>query len=210
MNDGNIKNDIKNDIRYRYTSLSKQVLIGLIFVFFLMRLIIMLQICIYKLEGYEVNLPLTLLMYAAIFFVCYLLFRGHTFCYSLYDDTGLIYRNAFLRRERALNFSDVRLAVFDTFGVNFYRDAQEADRGEKPVFVLPFFRDGIIQAVQVDGLYKMLKSKEDIEVRKLFKVLPGYTKKWRFVSIAYGFLCVLALTTMVTPLTVIIVLFQNH
>ena len=47
-------------------------------------------------------------------------------------------------------------------------------------------------------------------VIKKFKVLPGYTKKWRFVTIAYALLAAVCLMSLSTPLTVIIVLFQSH
>ena len=179
-------------IPYRYTNIAKQAFIITIMLQALMRLIIMAEIVIFKVEGYyeNTNILLTVLMYAVIFAALIALFRGHTFCYSLYNDSTLVYRNTLLRRERQLQLSEPKTA--------------------KPLFFLPFFRDGIIEAVPVNNFYIFLKDRGDMVVIKKFRVLPGYTKKWRFVTIGYSLLAALCLASLSTPLTVIIVLFQNH
>lgn len=199
-------------IPYRYTNIAKQAFIITIMLQALMRLIIMAEIVIFKVEGYyeNTNILLTVLMYAVIFAVLITLFRGHTFCYSLYSDSTLIYRNTLLRRERQLQLSEARLAVMDTFGIKFYAEPDADPKTAKPLFFLPFFRDGIIEAVPVNNFYISLKDRGDMVVIKKFRVLPGYTKKWRFVTIGYSLLAALCLASLSTPLTVIIVLFQNH
>lgn len=201
-----------NKIQYHYTNLAKQVFFLVCFIYTLLRFLIMMEIIIFKIEGYyeATNIPLTLLMYAALFAIIILFFRGHKFCYSAYDEGRLVYHNTLLRRSKELNLSGARLAVFDTFGVKFFSAADADPKTEKPLFFLPFFRNGIVEAVQIDKFYKMLKANETIRVIKNFKVLPGYSKKWRFVAIAYGFLSIVLFMSCATPVTVLIVLFQNH
>lgn len=199
-------------IPYRYTNIAKQALIITLILHALLRLAIMAEIVIYKIDGYyeNTNIFLTVLMYALIFAILFTLFRGHTFCYSLYDEQRLIYRNSLLRREKQLTLSDAKLAVMDTFGIKFYAEPDADTKTARPLFFLPFFRDGIIDAVPVNNFYKFLKARGDMVVIKKFKVLPGYTKKWRFVTIAYGLLAAVCLMKLSTPITVVIVLFQNH
>lgn len=201
-----------NKIQYHYTNLAKQIFFLICFLYILLRFIIMMEIIFFKIEGYyeATNIPLTLLLYTALFALLICLFRGHKLCYSTYDETTLTYHNTLLRKKRVLELKDVRLAVLDTFGIKFFASKDSDPKTEKPIFFLPFFRDGIVEAVQVDKFYKLLKASEEIKVIKKFKVLPGYSNKWKFVAIAYGFLAVVVFMSCATPLTVVIVLLQNH
>ena len=201
-----------NKIQYHYTNLAKQVLILVGLLYTLLRFVIMMEIIIFKIDGYyeNTNVPLTFIMYAILFAVIIFLFRGHKFCYSFYDDQRLVYRNTLLKKEKTLEFAEVKLAVFDTFGIKFFDKDNINPKADKPIFYLPFFRDGIITAVQIDKFYRMLKENEGIRVIKNFTILPGYSNKWKFVTIAYGFLAVVLFMNCATPLTVIIVLFQSH
>ncbi len=199
-------------IGYHYTNLAKQIFIGICFLYLLLRFLIVLEILVFKLDGYyeNMNFPLTLLLYFVIFLVLLVVLRGHKICISAYDEQTLTYYNTLLRKSKSLDLSTVKMAVFDTFGVKFY-DHQDADyKNEKPMFFLPFFRDGIIEALDIDAFFKMMKAKEGVQVIKTFKVLPGYTKKWTALTVFYGFLAVFAFMNTATPLTVVIVLFQNH
>ena len=199
-----------NRIQYHYTNTAKQVFILTLLLYTLLRFIIMMEIIVFKIDGYyqATNIPLTLILYAVLFAALLCLFRGHKFCYSTYDDTTLTYHNTLLRKSRSLELSRVSTAVFDTMGVKFYEAGQQTS--EKPAFFLPFFRDGIVEAIHIDKFYKKMKADESVTVLKNFKVLPGYSNKWKFVAIAYGFLAVITFMSCATPLTVIIVLFQSH
>lgn len=201
-----------NKIQYHYTNLAKQIFFIVCFVYALLRFTIMMEIIIFKIDGYyeNTNIPLTIIMYVILFAIIILLFRGHKFCYSHYDEQSLIYYNTFLRREKKLELSQAKLAVFDTFGIKFFDDDNADPKTDKPIFFLPFFRDGIITATQIDKFYRMLKESQTIRVIKNFTVLPGYSNKWKFVTIAYGFLAIVLFMSCATPLTVIIVLFQSH
>lgn len=188
-------------IGYHYTNLAKQIFIGICFLYLLLRFLIVLEILVFKLDGYyeNMNFPLTLLLYFVIFLVLLVVLRGHKICISAYDEQTLTYYNTLLRKSKSLDLSTVKMAVFDTFGVKFY-DHQDADyKNEKPMFFLPFFRDGIIEALDIDAFFKMMKAKEGVQVIKTFKVLPGYTKKWTALTVFYGFLAVFAFMNTATP-----------
>lgn len=202
----------KKKIRYHYTNLPKQALFVVGFLYILLRFLVIMEIIVFRLDGFyeNLNVPLTLLMYAALFAFLWFLFRGHKLCYSTYDENTLTYHNTLLRRSRTLDLSTVKMAAFDTFGVKFYDHAGADFKKEKPMFFLPFFRDGIIEAIDINEFFKMMKGKEGVQVFKNFKVLPGYTKKWNALAVAYGFVAVVAFMSLATPLTVVIVLFQNH
>lgn len=199
-------------ITYRYTNLPKQVLFlaGLIYV--AMMAIITIEIGIFKLEGYyeEMNFFATAILYIVYFTVLYCLFRQHKFFYGEYNDEVLIYHNKFLRKSKEFHLSDAKLAVFDTFGIKFYADMNINPKTDKPLFFFPFFRGGIIEAISVNNFYKALMARGDMQVIKNFKVLPGYTKKWRIVSFVYAFIAVLFCSSLATPLATIITIWQNH
>ena len=199
-------------IQYHYTNIAKQVFFGVCFLYALLRFFIMAEIIIFKVDGYyqATNIPLTRLMYLAVFALIFALFRGHKYCYSTYDEKELTYHNSLLKKSRSLNLSEAKVAVFDTKGVSFYAEDGSNFEEKKPLFFLPFFRDGVIEAVQINKFYKMLKDMPDMRVIKRFRVLPGYEKKWNFVTIAYGFVAVFVFMNCATPLTVCIVLLQNH
>ena len=198
-------------IQYHYTNTLKQVFLASCFIWAILRFLVTMEIIIFQIEEYyeAINIPLTMLMYAALFAFLVVLFLGHKLCYSLYDGERIVYRNTLLRREKTFLLSNAHFAVFDTFGVKFFAAEEDEQSGKKPLFFLPFFRDGIIEAVQINGLFKMLKERENIRVIKKFKVLPGYGKKWKLLSVLYGFLTFALLTSCITPLTVVIILFQN-
>lgn len=201
-------------IRYHYTNLPKQILFAICGLYLLLRFFIIMEIIIFKLDGYyeNLNIPLTLTLYLVLFILLLILFRGHKICISTYDENTLTYYNTLLHHSKSVDLSTVKLAVFDTLGVKFY-DRDNIDyksKSEKPIFFLPFFRDGIIEAIDINEFFKMMKAKDGIHVVKTFQVLPGYSKKWTALSVAYGFLAVLAFMNLATPLTVVIVLLQNH
>jgi len=199
-------------ITYRYTNLPKQVLIFAAFVYIAMLAIIMAEIAIFKLEGFyeETNFLLTGLLYVFYITVLLALLRQYKFFYGEYNEETLIYHNKLLRKDVQFNLSDAKLAVFDTFGIKFYADENINPSTDKPLFFFPFFRGGIVEAVSLNNFYKFLLERNDMRVIKNFKVLPGYTKKWRVVSLIYAFLAVVMCSSLATPLATIITIFQNR
>lgn len=203
-----------NRISYRHTNVPKQFLCLSIFVYVLMQAIIMGEIIIWKLEGFyeELNIPLTIFLYLIYFTLVLLFSYSYRFCYTLYGENKLVYYNKLLRREISYNLNDAKLAVFDKKGVKFYADsnADYENKEIKPEFFIPFYRGGIIQAVEINNFFKKLIDREGLRVIKTFEVLPGYSKKWKILSVIYLFLAFGIFLNCATPLTVIIILFQNH
>lgn len=198
-------------IQYHYSHITKQAFVLTLFLYTLLRFLIMMEIIIYRIPEYysDVNIPLTILLYTVLFAVIICMFFSHRFCCSTYDDTHLTYHNRLLRKSSSLDLSAVKMALFDTKGVKFFT-SDHGSTEDRSDFFLPFFRGGIIDALQIDGFYKQMKASPHIRVQKRFKVLPGYTKKWKVLSVVYGFLAVILFMNCATPLTLVIVLFQNH
>lgn len=199
-------------ITYCRTNNMKLILLAFLLFYFLLRMLVMVEIVIFKIPGYyeNLNIPLTILLYVAIFAVILFLLTCYKFFYSIYDGNTLKYYNCILRREKSLNLSEVKLAVFGSRGVSFYTSENGKSENESPAFFLPFFRGGIIDAIDINELFKELKARGDIRVIKEFAVLPGYTKPWSILKIVYGFLAVIAMVNCSTPLALVIILFQNH
>ena len=142
-------------INYRYTNLPKQILIFAALAYVVMLAIIMAEIAIFKLEGFyeNTNFLLTIPLYIIYFAVLFAILRQYRFFYGEYNDEVLIYHNKLLRKELQFNLSDAKLAVFDTFGIKFYADANINPNTDKPIFFFPFFRGGIVEAVSLNNFY---------------------------------------------------------
>lgn len=199
-------------INYRYTNLPKQILIFAALAYVVMLAIIMAEIAIFKLEGFyeNTNFLLTIPLYIIYFAVLFAILRQYRFFYGEYNDEVLIYHNKLLRKELQFNLSDAKLAVFDTFGIKFYADANINPNTDKPIFFFPFFRGGIVEAVSLNNFYKAMLEREDMQVIKNFRVLPGYTKKWKIVSFIYAIFAVVLGSSLATPIATIVTIFQNH
>lgn len=199
-------------INYRYTNLPKQILIFAALAYVVMLAIIMAEIAIFKLEGFyeNTNFLLTIPLYIIYFAVLFAILRQYRFFYGEYNDEVLIYHNKLLRKELQFNLSDANLAVFDTFGIKFYADANINPNTDKPIFFFPFFRGGIVEAVSLNNFYKAMLEREDMQVIKNFRVLPGYTKKWKIVSFIYAIFAVVLGSSLATPIATIVTIFQNH
>lgn len=199
-------------ISYCRTNNMKLLLFAFALIYFILRMLIVVEIQIFKIPEYygSINIPLTIVLYIAIFAVIITILTFHRHFYSTYDDNGLTYYNTYLRRQKSLDFSTVKQAVFNSRGVNFYASSDGEESGEASVFYLPFFRGGIIDAIDINSLFIDLKNREDMRVIKKFTVLPGYGKPWSILKIVYGFLAVVMMISCSTPLALVIILFQNH
>ncbi len=194
-----------NIISYRYTNTFKQVLLIICMLYFLLCAAVIAEVIIFNVPGYEVNVIGGLLLYGAIFAVLFLFFIGYKFCYTLYDNETVIYYNKLLKKERSIDLSTVNKVVLGKKGVNFYANGDL----ENSAMYIPFFRGGIIEALEIDKFYRAMKEREGITVVKEFTVLPGYGKGFTALKVAYVFLSAYMLLLCVTPLVAVIVLFQN-
>lgn len=194
-------------LRYTYTNKAKILFYFTILFFFLLRLAINVQIRLYDVEGYQIYLLPTILYYALIFFALTLLFFAYKKFYTLYDGQRITYVNQLLRRSRSIAVEEIRFARMDTLGIYLYRQASPAKEDKADLFI-PFFRFGIIDVFSADTFFRFLIDQPHIRVEKKFKILPGYTNKWRWVSILYAVLAICMLLASSTYLQTIIVLYQ--
>lgn len=225
-------------ITYHYSALSKQTWFYSGILYLILTSLVYILVAAYRVEGYyeSLNLPLILTsnLIGMVFF--WLLSLGHLICYSEYDDEKITYKNRLLRTERTFFFKDAEAVIFDKKGVKFYASCQALVNKEKPDFYIPFFRDGKIEALQINAFFKAMKDREkaaseaeegeingglengasgtvvgplSFKVYKTFKVLPGYGRKWKYLAFAYACLTLLVLMNCAKPLAVVIGLMQT-
>lgn len=194
-----------NIISYRYTNTFKQFLLIVCMLYFILCATVIAEVVIFNVPGYEVNVVGGLLLYGVIFALLVLLFIGYKFCYTLYDEDTVIYYNKLLKKERSIDLSTVDKVVLGKKGVNFYANGDF----ENSAMYIPFFRGGIIEALEIDKFYRTMKEREGITVVKEFQVLPGYGKWFTALKVLYVFLTAYILLLCATPLAAVIVLFQH-
>ena len=142
-------------IEYNYSSAFKQLLLAVIALYVLLYYLVVVEIKVFDIPEYADSILFfrSTIVYLVIFAVLGCLFFAHRFCYSIYTPDELTFYNRLLFRQKTLDFSKVRLAVFDTFGVKFYDKEVSFPITEKPFFTLPFYRGGFIDPVQIDRYF---------------------------------------------------------
>ncbi len=195
-------------IPYTYTNKSKIIFYLMLLAYFVLRLILMVQIKAYHLDGYEVFLLPTILYYLIIFIVLTAVFFGYKFFFTTYDETTITYHNILRKRATSISLTEVQYAVFSKNGVHLYKTAAP-DADAKPDLTIPFFRLGIIDAVPINHFFERLLARDTIRVEKQFKILPGYSKAWTLLSLFYAFLTFCILIISMQPLYTVIILFQT-
>lgn len=178
-----------NRIIYRPTSTLRQVFLILSSILILLRYSINWEVKIHKLKYHDViNMPLTTLLYAALFIVLvYLIVINLKFVVS-YDENTVSYENKILRRKTSINFSDAKYVLMNRKGIYFYKSETSSD-GE--LLKIPFYRFGKLDALQANALFKKLIANQNIKVKKEFKILPGYESYWKIADLVYGLLSLL-------------------
>lgn len=178
-----------NRIIYRPTSTLRQVFLILSSILVLLRFSINLEVKIHKLKYHDViNMPLTTLLYAALFILLvFLIVLNLKFIVS-YDENTISYENKILRRKTSINFSDAKYVLMNKKGIYFYKNETISD-GE--LLKIPFYRFGKLDALQANALFKKLISNQSIKVKKEFKILPGYESYWKIADLVYGLLSLL-------------------
>ena len=178
-----------NRIIYRPTSTLRQVFLILSSILVLLRYSINWEVKIHKLKYHDViNMPLTTLLYAALFILLiFLIVLNLKFVVS-YDENTISYENKILRRKTSINFSDAKYVLMNKKGIYFYKTEASSD-GE--LLKIPFYRFGKLDALQANGLFKKLIANQTIKVKKEFKILPGYESYWKIADLVYGLLSLL-------------------
>ena len=178
-----------NRIIYRPTSTLRQVFLILSSILILLRYSINWEVKIHKLKYHDViNMPLTTLLYAALFILLiFLIVMNLKFVVS-YDENTISYENKILRRKTSINFSDAKYVLMNKKGIYFYKTEAISD-GE--LLKIPFYRFGKLDALQANALFKKLIANQSIKVKKEFKILPGYESYWKIADLVYGLLSLL-------------------
>lgn len=178
-----------NRIIYRPTSTLRQVFLILSSILVLLRFSINLEVKIHKLKyHYIINMPLTTLLYAALFILLVFLIVINLKFVVSYDENTVSYENKILRRKTSINFSDAKYVLMNKKGIYFYKSETSSD-GE--LLKIPFYRFGKLDAIQANALFKKLIANQSIKVKKEFKILPGYESYWKIADLVYGLLSLL-------------------
>ena len=206
-----------NKLTYTYTNVPKQLLFYICAFYLVLRSIMDIQIVLYQVEGYadQINLPLELTVNALFFAFWLLLSNGHKLCYTEFNSEKAIYHNRLLRSKKEFLFENARAVFFDKRGIRFFARKEDASDKRKALFFIPFFRDGKINVLEHKRFYDLLKEREaaigDAErfvVYRSYKEVPGYSRKWKYVSFAYACLDVLLGLNCFTPIAVILGLME--
>lgn len=200
-----------NNIRYIRTNVAKQVFLIMCFIWIALRFAIMLEIIVYKVEGYyqATNVPLTLIMYILLFAVVIFFFRAYKYYNIQYNDEEIIYNDRLRKKSSSIEFSKVHCAIFDKKGISFFT-APHPEQGTTPDLFIPFHRFGKMDAIEANELFKKVKTFTHINIEKRFKVLPGYGKGNKALSYLYITLTIILFLTTATPIKVVVVLWQYH
>ncbi len=207
-----------NKLTYTYTNVPKQLLFYICAFYLVLRSIMDIQIVLYQVEGYadQITLPLELTVNALFFAFWLLLSNGHKLCYTEFNSEKAIYHNRLLRTKKEFLFENARAVFFDKRGIRFFARKEDASDKRKALFFIPFFRDGKINVLEHKRFYDLLKEREaaigDAErfvVYRSYKEVPGYSRKWKYVSFAYACLDVLLGLTVVPPIAVLLGLLET-
>lgn len=178
-----------NRIIFRPTSTLRQVFLILSSILVLLRFSINLEVKINKLKYHDViNMPLTTLLYAALFILLVFLIVINLKFVVSYDENTVSYENKILRRKTSINFSNAKYVLMNKKGIYFYKSETSSD-GE--LLKIPFYRFGKLDALQANALFKKLIANQSIKVKKEFKILPGYESYWKIADLVYGLLSLL-------------------
>lgn len=202
----------KLKITYTYPSIVRQIMYLAILFYVLLLCAVTAETLIYKVEGYYENIVAipTFALYFAVIVAVIILFFGYKICYAEFDRETLIFHNRLLRRSKELDLTEVKFAVFDKFGVKFFNTTTVDMDVDKPIFKLPFYRLGFVDASELDYLYQMLLQRGDVGVVKTYKQLLGYSNPWKLLILPYAIFTYSFLMNCITPVTAFIILWQNH
>lgn len=186
-------------IRYYYSSLSKQFLIGLIFLSLIVRLVLFFISGAYQ----YAYVGATIVLYALILAFLVFLLVGWRFFYSEFDENTIASYNLLTRKKTELDLAPVSKAVFSKSGIGLYYEGDA-----EPRFKVPFYRFGVVSPVGVENFMNLMKNHR-VEVEQTYKVLPGFTPFSKWLGRTYAIFSVVLLISTLKYLLVIYAFFTT-
>lgn len=188
------------NIKYYYSSLSKQAFL-IIFIAYTIARIILFHVGGFS-EHYYPLLSYT--MYFAILLLSFLLLNGYKYYLVSFTETDITIKNLILKKTRSLKISDVKKAEFTRLGIKLYTDDIN-----KASVIIPIYFFGKMSPVGCENFEIMLKNMKVPEVTKSYTVLPGYGRISNFIGYFFFFSCIPFLLSTVQLFQIIYILIQS-
>lgn len=169
------------NIKYYYSSLSKQLFLIIFILYTLAR------IGIFYVGGFsQYYYPLTsTLMYAGIIAFCLFLLNAYKLYYVEFDEKVIVVHNKLFRKNKRIEITAIQKADFTKAGIKLYTN----DLSKIDTFI-PIYFFGKMSPVGCENFEIMLKNMKVKEVNKTYKVLPGFGHISRIISYVFLFSCV--------------------
>ncbi|MCQ2547403.1 MAG: hypothetical protein MJ145_00155 [Clostridia bacterium] len=192
MSEQNITTLRKNsEISYTYTSIPRQIFILSLMLYCLVS---MASRIVYSIntEGYAdiVNLPFIIVLSVFWLVVGFVFLRSYTLFTGSFTSTRLVLKTKFIKKDKVLEFSDVKYAIFDKKGVKFFKKGNKKNSLLNPDFYLPYYKLGKINKESVEELYELLSENKKITVQKNYDEMNVYSMKWKIIAIVFAALAV--------------------
>lgn len=175
------------EIRYFYTSLSKQLFLVSLMVFALSRILLFTEIKVFHIGDYDQYYSTLsfLLLFTACLIVCAFFLTAYGFYFTDFTEHTLTYHNKMLGRQVDIDMDKVRFVKFTKMGIQLYYN-----KIEKPELTIPFYRFGIVSKNGVESFTKLLVYK-NIDYVNDNEALPGYGFAFKVIRTVYALLCIL-------------------
>lgn len=165
-------------IRYYYSSLSRQLFVLVFALYLLARLIL------FHVGGFSrIYQPfLSTLLYVILIGACVLLFVGHRCCCITFDEEKVIKRNKLRKKEDIVYLNDISKGKFSVIGIRLYTGGKS-----QYVLYIPIWFFGKISPVGMENFEVMLRNVGVPEVERTYSVLPGYGRGTTFLGYLFFF-----------------------
>jgi len=172
-------------IIYMYSSLARQFFIAALGLLFIVRLILLIEGAVFKIEEFNVfNLPASIVLMLLLIALCAFLFIGQKFFIGEFTEHELTFYNKITKKKTLIDLDKVVLAEFMSTGIKLYYAKEQ-----KPAFKIPFYRLGTVSPLGINSFEQLMLFK-NIETTKSYTVLPCYSRGFKFISFAYAALAI--------------------
>lgn len=169
------------NIKYYYSSLSKQTFLIIFIAYTIAR------ICIFHIGGFsQFYYPLlSTLMYLGIIAISLFLLNGYRLYYVSFDEKTVTIHNKLLKKEHTIEICKIKKAEFTRLGIKLY-----TDNIDKASHIIPIYFFGKISPVGCENFEIMLKNMKVPEVNKAYNILPGFGRISTIIGYVFFFSCI--------------------